>query len=1152
MAAISAATTGNWSATSTWSGGVVPTAADDVTIPSGVTVTITGSTNYCRSLTVAGGGLTGGSSTALSIGDSTAGAGNVAISISSGSTISLNSSTCIIHLLSTSATVQTIDTGGKTMGQIQFNGVGGSWQLIAALVSGGAVKVLAGTLDTQGYSVSSDSLQAAGTAVASLVLGNGSTWTTWTTTSSNTIQLYVINPNLIVVAGSGADWSTIRFNAGSTATTSNQLSVGSWGHLRTTSDISKTGFAGVVDCQSFLGLFNTSGPVEVTLGTMTAAQSIELTSGSSAKRGVLYNSTLSAPSFTFTRCNLRSVSIPATLNLSAQEVGDAGGNSGITFSASTTQTRQSGGGSWNDATKWTSRVPLAHDDVIVGAGVGNIMHTSGTKVLGRNVDISAYNGQFTYSGSDPYEIYGELKDGTGYTVSGSPTVHVDFYDGSIISNGGHVLVTNLTIARTIRSMRGTLELKDSVDFGSATSISTPANTTINLGSGFTHKVLNFTAFAGTLQGSGIVESSATSSTAITLSAASAADLPNLTFKLTAASASLRTINLGQVRANIDYTVPSSTGQLNVIAPRAQKISIGPGRTLDPTTSKTAVRELDLQGVSGSPVTLLQSGGWSFQVFDAPVVLDYVTWTSLHAAPVGKVFSGTGVSQSGGSGLLSGSPWLQYVTQYAKVTGTSLTLPYETKAGVELLCIVLASGATPSWSGPSGFTEVASTGAQGSYGGIKVYSKVSSGGETSFSHSTSGGTVDTLLLEISPGSEYKSSFTTKGSSTSLSFSESVSSDALALLVAGSGSTSPPSGVPTDFYRLDAGVPAENLQPMVGFVPAGAVTPTITWSGSNGRVAALIFFVESNPLPPVNTVAPSISGTPKKGQTLTVSNGSWTGSPTITYAYQWRRCDASGASCSDISGETSSTYTLTGADVGSTIRCTVTATNNDGTDNATTAQTAVVTLDPPVNSAAPTISGTAKSGQTLTAATGTWTGAPTITYAYQWYRCDAAGANCVAISGETASTYALTDTDVGSTIKVAVTGTNADGSSSATSTATSQVAINLPINTALPTLSGLAQNGQVMASTAGSWVSGSGTLAYQWYRCNSLGSSCIQISGATSSTYTLSVMDIGGTVRCLVTATNGNGSTSVQTAASAVITDTPVPGLAGSGLTTKGAP
>ena len=79
-------------------------------------------------------------------------------------------------------------------------------------------------------------------------------------------------------------------------------------------------------------------------------------------------------------------------------------------------------------------------------------------------------------------------------------------------------------------------------------------------------------------------------------------------------------------------------------------------------------------------------------------------------------------------------------------------------------------------------------------------------------------------------------------------------------------------------------------------------------------------------PVNTVAPAITGTAQEGQTLTCLTGTWTGTPIITYSYQWKRNN------SNIVSATNSTYTLVTADVGQSIKCTVTATNAINAVNA----------------------------------------------------------------------------------------------------------------------------------------------------------------------------------------------------------------------------
>ena len=69
-----------------------------------------------------------------------------------------------------------------------------------------------------------------------------------------------------------------------------------------------------------------------------------------------------------------------------------------------------------------------------------------------------------------------------------------------------------------------------------------------------------------------------------------------------------------------------------------------------------------------------------------------------------------------------------------------------------------------------------------------------------------------------------------------------------------------------------------------------------------------------------------------------------------------------------------------------------------------------------------------------------------------RCDAAGDNCADIPGATGSTYDVTSDEVGGTIRVVVTATNAAGSADASSDPTAEVAPAPPVNTAIPTISG----------------------------------------------------------------------------------------------------
>jgi len=179
-------------------------------------------------------------------------------------------------------------------------------------------------------------------------------------------------------------------------------------------------------------------------------------------------------------------------------------------------------------------------------------------------------------------------------------------------------------------------------------------------------------------------------------------------------------------------------------------------------------------------------------------------------------------------------------------------------------------------------------------------------------------------------------------------------------------------------------------------------------------------------PLSTVPPAVVGAAVAGQTLTVTSGTWVNG-SVSFVYQWQRCDGSGANCVDIPGATSATYVLLDDDAGSTVRVEVTATNAFGSVTEPSAPTGIV-AEPtaaPVNVTPPSITGAATPGQTLAASKGVWVGKPAA-FTYQWQRCDPSGANCGSIDGATAETYVVAPADVGSTLRVAVTATNAFGS------------------------------------------------------------------------------------------------------------------------------
>jgi hypothetical protein len=123
---------------------------------------------------------------------------------------------------------------------------------------------------------------------------------------------------------------------------------------------------------------------------------------------------------------------------------------------------------------------------------------------------------------------------------------------------------------------------------------------------------------------------------------------------------------------------------------------------------------------------------------------------------------------------------------------------------------------------------------------------------------------------------------------------------------------------------------------------------------------------SPTAPANTALPTISGTAEQGQTLTVTHGTWSNSPT-TYTEQWALCLASSSSCSAIAGATGATFKIptTSGYVGATIRVQETASNGagGGAPARSEATAAVISDLPTITSFTPT-SGITGSTVTIT--------------------------------------------------------------------------------------------------------------------------------------------------------------------------------------------
>ena len=294
----------------------------------------------------------------------------------------------------------------------------------------------------------------------------------------------------------------------------------------------------------------------------------------------------------------------------------------------------------------------------------------------------------------------------------------------------------------------------------------------------------------------------------------------------------------------------------------------------------------------------------------------------------------------------------------------------------------------------------------------------------------------------------------------------------------------------------------------------------------------------------TGLPSIGGTAQVGETLTVDTSGIDDADGIgnaTFSYQWI------AGTTDISGATGSSYAPLVADLGKTIKVRVSFDDDQNNfESLTSAATAAVAAKPNTPATgAPTISGTAQVGKTLTASTSDIADADGLSgavFSYQWL------ANGADIAGATDPTYTLVADDLGKTIKVRVSFTDDDDNGETlTSAATAAVAPkpNSPA-TGEPTIGGTAQVGETLTASTTGIADADGltnaTFSYQWIASD--GNIDTDISGATGDSYTSVAADEGKAIKVRVSFTDDrNFQETLTSEATATVTAAVTPLTAG---------
>jgi hypothetical protein len=245
---------------------------------------------------------------------------------------------------------------------------------------------------------------------------------------------------------------------------------------------------------------------------------------------------------------------------------------------------------------------------------------------------------------------------------------------------------------------------------------------------------------------------------------------------------------------------------------------------------------------------------------------------------------------------------------------------------------------------------------------------------------------------------------------------------------------------------------------------------------------------------------------------------------------------------ISGATSATYALNASDGGNYFYAQVTALAAGGGTTANTVITGRVLTQPAVL-VAPAITGSVLVGTTLSLSSGTWSGATSPSYSYQWQKCSTTDvATCTNISNATSTGFVVTSAEVGFYLRggVSIAANSSNLSASTFSGLTSQISSE-PITLTLPTISGLVAVDEVLTANRGAFAAFPvPTYTQQWQACTSTDiTTCTPIVGATELTYTVKESDVGKYFRIMVTASNNLGVKGSPSALTTVAIKTALP-------------
>lgn len=735
MASITAAAGGgNWTAGATWVGGVAPTAADDalLTVASGNVTIDTGA--VCRSLDCNGytGVLTHNAAVQLIIGDGTAGAGSRALRLVAGMTYTLNSATTSSFVFSsTSATVQTITTAGKTLGNLLINGVGGSYQLADSLLLGATATftMTNGTIDTNNQAVS-----------MGLFVSNGST-----------TRVFTFGSSAITVTGTGAVWN-VRFTGltvtantavvtmtGSAAVMTHTSSAGSYNGMSVV--MSGSGIAETGSIPFTLANFTRTGTAIATdalriNGTLTVTGIATFTGNSLTNRLLVQSLTIGTPltlalagaTMTNTNVDFQDIIVTGSPTQNTTSVGNALGNTGITFTTPVTRYGVVAGNFSSTAT-WSATsggaggatVPLCHDTVNLDASSAAGTYTIDMVRLCADLNCTGFTRTLSTSligAADVVRIYGSVTWASGMTFVGQGNTRLvgrsthtitssgktwpftagrTAFIGDGAATGSYTLQDAMTVsgsssAAGIGHLSGTFDANGFSVTAPRFSSNTTATRTLTLGSG-----------TWTLNGTTQSDPWTVSTSGLTFSGASATIVMGT-------SATNRTFAGGGLTyGTLTYTVAGSTGKLTLTGSNTfTTINFSDAsnvRTLEFTAATTtSVTTFNVNGTAGLLMTIASATAANHTLSKASgtVSCDYLSISRSTATGGASWFAGANSTDGGNNtGWIFTAPGVNgtgVLSLGFSVTGAGTVTHHNTQgtgaigAGFSLTGVGQASGA----------------------------------------------------------------------------------------------------------------------------------------------------------------------------------------------------------------------------------------------------------------------------------------------------------------------------------------------------------------------------------------------------------------------------------------------------------------------------